>query len=147
VTTGWRMGQCRRSPPPVPRHPINVWTFVVGSAVVLAHQRGHSERHSHEAGAAYFASRCNAKAHSRSGSRWPCFAKSIISLATSCVARSLRSTNLRAYPKRLRTPQPFWRCLPAQMNDHVRGRAEWARPAPNSTCRSREMELMFPKVK
>jgi hypothetical protein len=45
-------------------------------------------------GAAYFASRCNAKAHSRSGSRWPCFANSIMSLATSCVAGSLRSTNL-----------------------------------------------------
>jgi integrase len=42
---------------------------------------------------AYFASRCNAKAHSRSASRWPCFANSIISLATSCVAGSLRSTN------------------------------------------------------
>jgi hypothetical protein len=36
--------------------------------------------------AAYFANRCSAKAHSRSGSRWPCFANSIISLATSCVA-------------------------------------------------------------
>jgi hypothetical protein len=28
-------------------------------------------------GATYFANRCNAKAHSRSGSRWPCFANSI----------------------------------------------------------------------
>ena len=44
-------------------------------------------------GAAYFASRCNAKAHSRSGSRSPCFANSIISLATSCAAGWFRSAD------------------------------------------------------
>jgi hypothetical protein len=42
--------------------------------------------------AAYFDS-CNAEAHSRSGSRSPCFASSIISLATAIAAGSLRSTN------------------------------------------------------
>jgi hypothetical protein len=41
----------------------------------------------------HFDSCCSANAHSRSGSRSPTFANSIISLATDIVAGSLRSTN------------------------------------------------------
>jgi hypothetical protein len=42
---------------------------------------------------AYFRYRCNIKAHSRSGSRSPVFANSIIGLATSVVTGPVRSTN------------------------------------------------------
>jgi hypothetical protein len=61
--------------------------------------------------AAYFASRCSAKAHNHSGSRWPCFANSIVSLATSCVAGSLRSTKppIGRVERRLRRACG-WRC-------------------------------------
>jgi hypothetical protein len=99
-------------------------------SIVLAHRRGRLT----------LPGRCNAKAHSRSGSRWPCFANSIISLATSCVAGSLRSTNPSLSNAASNAADNF-AMSSRPMSDHVRGRDESARPAPDSTCRNSEMEL------
>jgi len=48
--------------------------------------------------AAYFDKRFNAESHSRSGSRSPVFASSMISLASVTVVGSVRSTN-PSFPK------------------------------------------------
>jgi len=89
---------------------------------------------------AYLDSCCTARAHNRSGSRSPCFANSIISLATSAARGSVRSVN-RSCPTPPRTRLTTLQCLLGQTSDRVREIVVSARPATFSTCHIGKMEL------
>jgi hypothetical protein len=57
------------------------------------HEGTRARGSSGERRAVYFDTCCTARAHNRSGSHSPCFANSIINLATSAVSGSVRSVN------------------------------------------------------